>query len=98
MVFKHRKTNKPALMVVDSIDGWTNPEDANLIRIEKPTDLPDFPWSKHFNMPPEIVDNPSQGKTGIIAYLRAFLEKPRDVIWLFFMPSGFPGEEIVQGE
>lgn len=92
MIFKHRETGKPALWIVDSIDGWKNTKDENLIKIQNPSDLPDFPWSKHFNMPPEIVDNSKQGKSGILAYFRAFLESPQNTIWLFFLPSGFPEE------
>lgn len=80
MIFNHRETDKPALMVISSVEGWKNTDNENLIKVEKPSDIPDFPWSKHFNMPPEIVDNPRQGKTGIRAYLRAFLENSPDII------------------
>jgi len=94
MIFNHKITGKSALWIVRSIKDWNNTQDENLIKIEQASDIPNFPWSKHFNMPPEIVDNPKQGKTGIRAYFRAFMKNPLNIFWLFFLPSGFPKDSL----
>lgn len=72
MIFKHIKTERPALFIAPYDDSWQNQDDPYLYRIRRFEDLP-FPQPTFYSdlsIPPEVWD--LQGNRGFYHYLQAF--------------------------
>ncbi len=95
MIWKHRKTGKPALYITPYSENQANEDNPNCHRIQSWHDLPDLEYSKEFTIPHELWAG--QGKPALYGYFQAFLKEDSGEtvtdFWLLVMRSGFPQDE-----